>query len=131
MYGFGLSLGTEGMRFRDALIDAQIEYLDDYGGWFCEDGWDSLRAATQGHPDCPLRKLVALLFVVARWPSIWPQTGPMTVGDGDMLALLEKVKGEVLKDVKGRDVWREVFERGRCGFHEHGGGECGGERARL
>lgn len=48
-----------------------------------------------------------------------------------MLALVKRVKAQVPKDVKGRDVWREVVEKGRGGLHEHGGGECGGGRARL
>ena len=49
-------------------------------------------------------KLAALLFIVTTSPSIWPQTGPQTAGDLDMLALVEKVKAQIPKDVKGRDV---------------------------
>ena len=30
-----------------------------------------------------------------------------------MLALVKRVKAQVPKDVKGRDVWREVVEKGR------------------
>ena len=48
-----------------------------------------------------------------------------------MLAPVERVKAQVPKDVKGREDWREAVEKGRCGLHEHGGGECGDGRARL
>ena len=76
-------------------------------------------------------KLAALLFIVTTSPSIWPQTRPQTAGDLDMLAPVERVKAQVPKDVKGREDWREAVEKGRCGLHEHGGGECGDGRARL
>ena len=95
-YTFGLSLGAQGSRFRDALIDARIEFQNDYGGWFCKEGWGVLRLATQRHPDCKLRELVALVFVGTVGLGTWLRVGPLTVGDWEMVALVGRMEGGVL-----------------------------------
>ncbi|KAJ8116984.1 hypothetical protein OPT61_g1713 [Boeremia exigua] len=116
-YAHGLSLGAQAAPFRNAVIEAVIELLDDYDGLWHETGWNALRDATARHPECWLRRLVAFKFVVSVHDSMWTWLGPKAIGDEDMLGLVKKTLGELPVGRKGRDLWQEVIDNG-ARFHE-------------
>jgi hypothetical protein len=116
-YAHGLSLGARAAPFRNAVIEAVTELLDDYDGPWQNTGWHVLRDATARHPECQLCKLVAFKFVVSVYEGMWTWLGPNTIGDEDMLALAKRTKAELPVGRKGWELWQEVVNEG-ARFHE-------------
>ena len=83
-----------------------------------------LRLATQRHPDCKLRELVALVCGdgLAGYMASGGAVDGGGLGDGGAGG---KDGGWGSGGVKGSDVWREVVERGGVGFMSMGRGVWG------
>jgi hypothetical protein len=67
-YEHDLSLGHPGCDYRDAVIDAMVESLDDYASATYPD-WGQLLAATKGHPMCSMWRLVCFFNALATLPE--------------------------------------------------------------
>ncbi|KAH6613103.1 hypothetical protein C7974DRAFT_380813 [Boeremia exigua] len=123
-YSHGLSLGACAVPFRNAVIEAVIELLDDYDGPWHEKGWRALWDATVHHPKCPLRRLVTLKFVLSEHESMWTWLGPKAIGDEEMLALAKDTQRQLPVGRKGRETWQEVVDESTR-FHEPCPGQGG------
>ncbi|KAF2028391.1 hypothetical protein EK21DRAFT_113887 [Setomelanomma holmii] len=66
-YGHGLSLGSEprASAFRDTLVDAMAEVMDDYG---LEGMLQHLFDTTKERPACPMWRLFAFQYVLNKMP---------------------------------------------------------------
>jgi len=111
--------------FRDALVDAMAEVLDDHGlNYF---NWKLLESATNNaDSESPLKRLVAFFFVLSTPPDSYNACLPNDNEFKDMVQEeLEKLESEKFGVIRSyRSTWKEFMERGRCRFHEHVGGYC-------
>jgi hypothetical protein len=118
-YQHGLQLALQGSQYRDALIDAMVEMMDDYGR---EPPWERLLHATEGHEMCPMWRFIGFFYSLIALPCYF--NGMEQMGN-------EKIwrcwRGEFKRLPKGkttREVWEEFLEKDRCRFHEHGNNRC-------
>lgn len=133
-YGHGLRLGVAGSQFRDAAIDPIIEFIDGFGGGYGDKSFRKLSDATKDHPDCLLRKLMVLHFVLnCRQPDwCWPNHGPKDLENGRLLEMANAVKEDICfgapshlpRDKTSKEIWEDIHGKGRCRFHEHEEGIC-------
>jgi hypothetical protein len=84
-YVYDLSLETSGSRFRDAVIDAFIELVDDYGGAHYEEGWQQLPSATGSYSNLTAAEAGHIVLCLAFFPGDWKWVGPKSSGDGKLL----------------------------------------------
>lgn len=96
-YEYGLALNAMRSRFRDAVMDAIIEFTDNFAGRTYEMSFQELPDATKDHPDCLLRKLMVLYFVFNWSHGDWrmPPAGLKQVEGGKLLEMAKAVKQEI------------------------------------
>jgi hypothetical protein len=76
-YALGLPNKKITSSYRDALVDAMAEHMNDYG---FSPGWDVLADAIKGHGPYPLRQLVAFQYVLTTDPSEFKSNSRMRLG---------------------------------------------------
>ena len=114
--GYGLTLGAVGSRFRDAVMDAVVEFTHDFGDGVC---WKESSDATRDHPDCLLRNLVFFHFVLDRWYGDWWMLGVgfKQVEGGKLFKMADAVKGEIChgapshlpKGTTSKEIWDRIY----------------------
>jgi hypothetical protein len=120
-YEHGLSLGHPGCDYRDAVIDAMVENLDDYASATYQD-WGQLLAATKGHPMCSMWRLVCFFHALVTRPEY--VLSLRMSGDDTLERCLREELERLPKGVITRDIWEQSLQKGRCRLHEHGHGTC-------
>jgi hypothetical protein len=84
-YAYDLSLETSESRFRDAVIDAFIELVNDCGGAHYEEGWQQLPSATGSYSNLTAAEAGHIVLCLAVFPGDWKWVGPKSSGDGKLL----------------------------------------------
>lgn len=123
-YALGFPNNKITSTYRDALLDAMGENMNDYG---FSPGWDALADTTKGYGPCSMRQLVAFQYVLTTDPSELESKSPMrhvVVHLGPIRkkfdACWRRHLDEVRKDGRSyREIWEEYRDKNRCRFHEH------------
>lgn len=123
----GLEDKSTSSTYRDALVDARTECMENYGG--CTN-WQMLANATMGHPWCPMWKLQCLRGVLTTYAPDYPSSGLSGAAvNENVTEELEACRAYYLNIVQKdgrsyRNIWKWFrFDR-LCMFHEHSGETC-------
>ncbi|KAF2794570.1 hypothetical protein K505DRAFT_324667 [Melanomma pulvis-pyrius CBS 109.77] len=127
-YKSAASLGDAAADFRDALVDAMAEFLDDHGIDLYP--WEAFHAALAHVPGSQMKKLLAFFFVLNIRPCSYNAIFHFAA-EYDM-EFREMVAAEHLRLEACGKTYRSVWEAfmqsktrdGRCQFHEHASNEC-------
>lgn len=130
-YAYGLHLDRGGLPlysqqavtgadFRDAVLDALAEFLDDHG--FGHFDWQLFDRITARPMAWRLRHLVALYLALTTPPRYHGaatnnRAVPFQIAFRDELSVLPR-------GWTYRDIWEKFMRSRRCRFHEHLGGGC-------
>jgi hypothetical protein len=120
-----LTLESSASDFRDALVDATAEYLDDHG--LAHFPWTDLYADASGSPNM-LLGLVCLYWTFTDDPMV--ALGPRMASEEAEERFLKARRLLRANEKTGREMWEEYMKDGRCTFHEHEDEECWWDRLR-
>jgi hypothetical protein len=126
VYKHAQDMGATGVDFRDAIVDAVAEVLDDWGLIYyfpCE----LLHTVSAGIKDCPLRQLVAFYYALTKYPPRALPSNGRPAYDNDVFEQCwrdEYAKLQGQNNGTNRKIWEDFLVCGRCVFHEHANSRC-------
>lgn len=126
VYKHAQDMGTTGVDFRDAIVDAVAEVLDDWGLIYYFP-YELLHIISAGIEECPIRQLVAFYHALTKYPPHALPSNRRSAYDNEIFERCwrdEYVKLQGQNDRTNRKIWEDFLVRGRCAFHEHAHGRC-------
>jgi hypothetical protein len=126
VYKHAQDMGATSVDFRDAIVDAVAEVLNDWGLIYYLP-WELLHTITEGIEERAIRHLVAFYYVLIRYPPHVPRKYGRSAYENEIFERCRRDKYENLEGQNGRtnrEIWENYLIGGRCAFHEHADGRC-------